>query len=450
MTKPTTGKTVRGIPLFPLMLCYVVIALAPLGLSAVLDLPRRPFRDDLASGLAMVGFSMLLLEFVLSGRFRIVSSRIGIDLTMRFHQLIAWALLIFLVAHPFVYGTSWIKPHSGWTEAGLGLTGASLLSGALALVLLLGLVAIAMFRDQIGGDYEGWRTVHGLGAVAIAVLGVHHTLIAGRYSGQNPVLAAYWLGMLGIGLFSFGYVHVITPLRQLRRPYRVASIKPVALRTWELTVEPVRAPGFEFDAGQFVWLTLDRSPFAITEHPFSMSSCPADLPNITFTIKEAGDFTGRIGRIPVGARAFLDGPHGNFTMAGREATGLVFVAGGVGVAPVISILRQLRADPDPRPIILLYGNRLHEQILYENELEAMRKDLRITVHHVLSEPPEGWSGDVGQLDEPALRRRLDGHDRDGWLYFVCGPTPMIDSVEKSLARLGVPLQRIVSEKFRYE
>jgi predicted ferric reductase len=256
--------------------------------------------------------------------------------------------------------------------------------------------------------------------------------------------------MLAIALLSFGYVHVITPLRQLRRPYRVTSIKPAALKTWEVTVEPVNVPALEFDAGQFVWLTLDRSPFAITEHPFSMSSCPADRPRIAFTIKEAGDFTNRIGRLPVAARAYLDGPHGNFTMAGREGTGLAFVAGGVGFAPIISILRQLRAERDPRPMILLYGNRMQEQILYGNELDSMQKDLRLTVHHVLSEPPPGWSGDVGQLDEPVLRRCLGVQDRNRWLYFVCGPTPMIDSVESALGRLGVPLRQIVSEKFKYE
>ncbi len=72
------------------------------------------------------------------------------------------------------------------------------------------------------------------------------------------------------------------------------------------------------------------------------------------------------------------------------------------------------------------------------------------LHHILSEPPAGWSGDVGQLDEAMLRLHLvfDGHER--WLYIVCGPAPMIDSVESSLDRLDVPLGQIVSEKFSYD
>jgi predicted ferric reductase len=403
----------------------------------------------LASGLAMMGFAMLLLEFVLSGRFRTISDHVGIDLTMRFHQLIAWVLLAFLLLHPLMYRASWSASQSSSGDDALGLSGASALSGAVALLLVLGLTAIAAFRDQSGDKYEGWRSVHGFGAVAIAILGTHHTLDAGRYA-AHPVMAAYWLGLLGISLFSFAYVHVITPLRQLRAPYRVTSNKQIALRTWELTVEPMSAPGLQFDAGQFVWLTLDRSPFAITEHPFTISSCPADRPRIAFTIKEAGDFTNRIGRVATATRAYLDGPHGNFTLVGRESDGLVFIAGGVGLAPIISILRQLRADNDLRPKILLYGNRAYEQIMYQPEIDAMAAQIDLKISYLLSEPPPGWQGQVGELDESVLRRNLGFSDRNRWLYFVCGPSAMIDSVERTLSSLGISLRQIISEKFTYD
>ena len=80
----------------------------------------------------------------------------------------------------------------------------------------------------------------------------------------------------------------------------------------------------------------------------------------------------------------------------------------------------------------------------------MKDTLDIDVHHVLSEPPDDWTGDTGRLDEAVLQRylRFEGHAR--WLYVVCGPAPMIDDVENSLERLGVPLGQIVSEKFSYD
>jgi len=344
----------RGLHPIPLLALYFGIAVTPLALAAVLDLPPRPLRDELSSGLAMVALAMLLMEFVLSGRFRAISGRIGIDLTMRFHQLISRSLLIFLLIHPVLYQTRLMVPRDAPGVLGLGLSGTSLLSGGLGLLLLLAMVIVAIFRDRSSDTYEGWRIVHGVLAIAIAVLGVHHTLEAGRYAAY-PVLAAFWLVLVAVALSSYGYVHVITPLRQLRNPYRVVSVNPVALKTWEIVVEPVGGLAMEFAAGQFVWLTVDRSPFAITEHPFSISSCPSDQPRVAFTIKEAGDFTNKIGRVSVGARAYLDGPHGNFTLVGREGAGIVFVAGGVGLAPIMGILRQLRAQGDQRPMVLLYG-----------------------------------------------------------------------------------------------
>ena len=246
------------------------------------------------------------------------------------------------------------------------------------------------------------------------------------------------------------YVYVITPLRQLRHPYRVVSVDKIALKTWRLTIAPDTDERIAFDAGQFCWLTIDRSPFAVTEHPFSISSCPADGPPIEFTIKEAGDFTGNIGSVPVGAPAFIDGPHGNLTLRGRSGTGIAFIAGGVGLAPIMSILRQLRADRVRRPLMLLYGNRVVEQIMFRSELDEMAKSLDIEIHHILSEPPPDWDGAVGQLSAAMLREYLkfDGHAQ--WLYVVCGPAPMINSVEDSLEELGIPLEQILSEKFSYD
>jgi len=69
---------------------------------------------------------------------------------------------------------------------------------------------------------------------------------------------------------------------------------------------------------------------------------------------------------------------------------------------------------------------------------------------VLAEPPPGWSGPRGQLDAANLRACLPRDDARAWLYFVCGPPAMIDAVELALARLGVPLRQIVSERFVYD
>jgi predicted ferric reductase len=434
-----------------LLIVYLIIVLMPLALSYLQDLPRRGFSDEFSSALAMLAFAMLLIEFVISGRFNSVSGATGIDLTMRFHQLIARSLTVFILIHPFLYVTPLNFPLP-WDVTGqltLGLDTASIVTGILGWILLAPLVVFSVFRDRLPYSYETWRLSHGLGAALIAILGTHHAVEAGRYSG-HPYLTAYWFGLLGLAIFTLLYVYVFTPLRQLRHPYRVSSVTKVALKTWSLVIEPKAGAAMDFEAGQFCWLTLDRSPFSVTEHPFSISSCPADRPSIEFTIKEVGDFTNDIGSVRVGARAYVDGPHGNLTLAGRSGAGIVLIAGGVGIAPIISILRQLRADNDARPIKLIYGNRVFEQILYESELEDLSGVLDFEIHHVLSDPPSEWTGPKGQLDQTVLRQLLSFGGHESWLYILCGPAPMIDSVEESLEALGVPLSQIVSEKFSYD
>jgi predicted ferric reductase len=444
-------RILRGLSGPALLALYVVIALAPLLLAVIAGKPARNVWRELSAGLAMTGFAMLLLEFVLSGRFRGVSGRVGIDVTMRIHQLAAWGVLLFLLVHPFLYAVPRLSPDPMRAVTFLErmFTGEWYRSGVIAWVVLLALVPMAIFRDRLPFRYEIWRASHGVGAALVAAFGLHHTLKVGSHS-ADPWLAGYWSVLTGLALLTLLFVYVVKPVMQLRRPYRVASNRQVAARTWEVVVEPERGEPIDFLAGQFAWLNLGHSTFSLTEHPFSISSAPVDRPRIGFTIKQSGDFTNRIGEIPVGTRAWLDGPHGHFVLPAGPHEGLAFIAGGVGFAPVIGILRQLHAERWPGPIRLIYGNRIEAQILYREELAAIAGELDLDIKLVLSEPPPGWPGPVGELSTSTLQACLAGAALERWTYFVCGPPPMMNSVERSLLGFGVPGRQIIAERFKYD
>lgn len=451
-----SGRSFRGIPAPVLLVLYLVIALAPLGIAHFRGGPSRPFLDDFSSALALVAFAMMLMEFVASGRFQSVSRRIGIDLTMRYHQLIARALLAFALIHPFLYTTPMGYPLP-WDESGqlrLGLDGASIVTGVLAWILLAVLVVMAIWRRRLPFRYESWRVSHALLSVVVSGLVAHHALVAGRYS-QDPVMVAFWIVLLALALLSLAYVYALRPFLQARDAYEVTSVTPVAERIWEVRLRALEGEGLAFMPGQFAWLKLGRHPFHITEHPFSIASAPlpsapGEAPDVGFLIKEAGDFTGRIGATEPGTRAYLDAPHGNFTYCGRAAEGLVFIAGGIGIAPILSMLRTLRAEGDLRPMTLVYGNRHAGQIVAGDELAAMAREMRLDLRHVLGEPPEGWRGERGELDQRVLAHCLPPRPGEGWLYFVCGPGPMIDAVEGHLDALDIPARNVISEKFDYD
>lgn len=394
---------------------------------------------------------IILLEFVLSGRFQTVSARIGMDVTMRFHQMVARTALVLVVLHPILYRAPFNPPYPWDVTRQFTLSDdiGSILTGILAWVLLLVLVALGIGRNRLPYRYETWRLIHGLGALLVAGLVLAHALEAGRYS-QDAALFYVWIVLFFVAVFSLAYVYVIKPIQQTRRPWTVRGVRSAGMRTWELTLEPDGHRGVGYEAGQFVWLNVGNSPFSLFENPFSISSAPASGPALQFVIKELGDFTRTIGRIEPGARAYLDGPHGDLVVAGRGEPGMALVAGGVGIAPLIGILRQLCHENDTRPTMLIYGNRLEEQIAYREELATMAEAHGTEVVHVLSEPPDGWTGRTGLVDADLIRAVFDPATMKHWLFLLCGPPAMMQVVETTLIEMGVPSRQIESERFQYD
>lgn len=435
--------------LFPF---YLAVTFAPLMLAWLQGLPVRPVQDELATGLGMVAFSILLSEFVLSGRFKIISARMGMDVIMRVHQLAARAALLFVLVHPFLYATPMLNHPRPWDESGqltLGLDVTTALTGITGWVLVLIIVLTSIWRDQLPFRYETWRLLHGVGAVMMAVAVTHHTLASGRYS-ADPLLAGFWAVLLAVALGSLVKTYLLTPLYQLSRPYEVSSVRKLALKTWELTIRPDAGEAMAFVPGQFVWLNVGNSPFTLAENPFSISSARADRNQLQFIIKEVGDMTRSLPEVKPGTRAYIDGPYGNLTLEHRQAAGIALIAGGVGIAPLVSIARQLQADQDTRPLVIVYGNRVAEQIVYQGELQDLTKQPGSQLVHVVSEPRPDWRGLTGVIDADTLGRVFGSRDVSGWLFLVCGPPVMLEVVETALKNLGVPAQQIVSERFYYD
>ena len=107
----------------------------------------------------------------------------------------------------------------------------------------------------------------------------------------------------------------------------------------------------------------------------------------------------------MGKRVYLDGPYGAFTI-GNPADMHVLIAGGVGVTPMMSMIRTLADRGDKRPVILLYGSKDWESITFREELEVLKARLDLTVVHVLANPPAGWTGEQGFINAEVFKRHL--------------------------------------------
>ncbi len=427
---------------------YLAVALAPLFVVLVGDRPpHRGFWIEFGVALGFVSLAMMAMQSVLTARFSTVSTAIGQDNLLQFHRqagIVAYALV---VGHPVVLILA------EWDNWAFLDPRANLLRAAalwFALVAFPVLILSSLWRQQLKLPYEWWRLGHGVVAVLLVVVGlVHITRVA--YYLASPWKLGLWLllGVASIGCVV--WVRVVSPWRAGRSPYRVEGVRPLADRTWSVTLEPTSddpSDVIRFRPGQFAFVTLAESPYSLEQHPFSIASGAETHDRLEFAVRELGDFTGRIGTVAPGTRAFVDGPYGAMTLS-SDAAGLFAVAGGIGITPIASMIRTI-ADAGLRmPVVLVYANNTPEDIAFAAELDRLALDLGddLVVVHVLNRPPDGWDGPTGFVTAELLTGLLPDADRDRWQYVLCGPPPMMEAAENALLDHGVPLARIDSERF---
>lgn len=422
---------------------YLLLVLAPLFALLVGPVPQGGgFWIDLSLALGFAATAMMAVMFLLTARFQRATAPFGIDLIYYFHRLASIGAFIFLLLHPVLLAI--IDPELLWILHPAVMPW-HLWAGVVSFAAMTAILVTSLGRKQLRIHYDAWRVWHALLAVIALVTAVAHIAGVAHYS-AGSWKAWLWLLIALSCVATVLYVRLVKPIQMLRRPWRVVDVIEERGSAWTLVVRPERHAGFRFLPGQFAWLTMGSSPFAMKEHPFSIASSAEKVREVSFTIKELGDFTRRIKHVKRGTPVWLDGPYGTFSIDLSRAPGYVFVAGGVGIAPLMGMLRTLADRGDQRPLLLFYAYHTWERLTFREELEALRETLNLEIVYTLSEPPAEWTGERGFLSEEIFSRHLPA-DRAARECFICGPTPMIAVAEKALARQGIPPTRIHSEIF---
>jgi predicted ferric reductase len=424
---------------------YLLFILAPLfALLAGSLPPTRDFWTEFSAALGYSGLSMMGLQFGLTARFRHVTEPWGEDVIYHFHRQISLIAVGLVIAHPIILFV--VRPEL------IGLLNSITAPwrarfAALSTYSLIALVVMAIWRTQLKLKYETWHVTHVALAVVAVTAGLLH-MVGWSFYLTSPWKRALWIALVVFWVGLLLYVRIFKPLFMLRRPYRVSEVRRERGDTSTLVLQPEGHPGFRFDPGQFGWLTVWGSPFKITGHPFSFSSsADATDGRIEMSIRNLGDFTSAIDKVPVGKRVYVDGPYGAFTV-GNPADMFVLVAGGVGITPMMSMIRTFADRGDKRPVVLLYGSKDWESITFREELKELEGRLRLTVVHVLQEPPVDWTGERDFITAEVLRRHLPRPYTDHE-YFICGPGAMMDAIETALGEMNVPMSKYHSERYNF-
>jgi predicted ferric reductase len=317
-----------------------------------------------------------------------------------------------------------------------------------ASIAMLVLVVTSLWRRRLIPRYEAWRAVHlALAVTALVLVALHvwllrHLVVQARFRWWFLALAAV---VVGVSLWRW----VWRPFSAWQRPYVVDAVHRESPTVSTLVLTPFGHRGMRrYRPGQFAWIRLGSRPMGFEEHPFTIASAPRRSGKIEFTIKQLGDFSGRIAEVAVGDTVRVDGPHGAFSPDYHRSRGLVLIAGGVGITPMISVLRSLAQRGDQRDHLLFVSARALEELLFREEITELAAKLQLRVVEVLDQPHEGWTGGTGFLDAKTLAANLP-RQRERLDFFICGPPPMVGGVTTSLRSIGVAPRHIHTEKFDF-
>ncbi len=429
------------------VITYVLVAIGPLALSVVSLEPGRGFWVNFSVALGFVGLALMGLQFVIAARLVRVTAPVGVDVMLQAHRAVTPLIVVCILAHPiilFVWDIRFL--------ALLDVTSAPARAqfAVASVALLLVLIATSLWRRHFRLSYEMWQVLHTSLATLIVVFGLVHVLLIGYYV-REPWEEALWVAYTAAFVWLIAWVRIVRPLIRRRRGWSVVSVTEQpgghTVRIRPQHPEVYGPDGFSFEAGQFAWINIGRSPFSFAYHPFSISSSAENRDWLEFTIKTERGFTATVHDFEPGQTVHLDGPWGDFTLKGHQGPGFVFIGGGVGITPLLSMLETLADRRDPRPCIAVIGNRT-PSIIGAAELDRLRSSLDLTVIHVLSDASDEWPGRRGHVNASLLDEVLpDGRARERLQYFLCGPDAMMDAVEAALEDVGVPASGIHSERF---
>ena len=434
-------------------LVYIVIycglVLSPLLIVAVFNPPSgQKIVYEIGKGFALVGFMILGLQAVLASRFKVIKRPFGFDIVIRFHKHMAVFAVLLILSHPLLLA---------FGGAGLPLLTTLKIpwylwagKGALALLLITAVISLPQFPLRL--SFERWRILHDALFPAIIILVFLHSWFIGM-DFQSAPLRGLWVGMLALALIVFIYHRFVRPLLLGLHRYRVIDVQQETKNVWTVTLAPPKGERrYAYLPGQFQFITFHRDRgLPEEEHHWTISSSPTEKASVSSTIKELGDFTATIGQTRPGDTATVHAPFGRFSyVLHPDERDLVFIAAGIGITPLMGMLRHMRDTKAAVPVLLLYANKDEGEICFKKELAAIEKGRypKLKVVHCLSYPAQGWKGETGRIDRERIER-FCGKAIAEKAFYICGPPGLLEGTITTLRALGVPDGRMHIEIFSF-
>ncbi len=398
-------------------------------------------RDMLLTGQVMgtTAGALLLIQLVLISRVKFLDRVFSINRLLLLHRINAVIILLLAAFHLILIlsslGKEILAPEIRQWPAFAGL---------FLIIMLTGVVLSGIFRGFTRIKYQYWIFFHRIFTpVTILILCVHIYFVSDTFHYDNAQL--FILCFYSAAIFIYIILR-IRRLRVFRYAYRIESVQTQVEGINTIELIPDRGKGLTYAPGQFAFLKVRSAGISGEEHPFTISSSPTRSPVLQFTIKESGDWTDKVKAIKANDRAYIDGPFGIFGHIDFDSMDeVIMIAGGIGITPMLSMLRYLADKNSDKKITLLWSNRTQKEVVYAHEFSLMAEKMpNFSIRYLFTR--EKGLENAGRLNRDGLESLLTTCSRESTVL-LCGPPAMMTQVKRDLILIGFKGNSIIAERF---
>ncbi len=418
---------IKKIFIFGLFALFILIPVIPLYFYGVhsFDALADVYYSSIILG--VLGYYFFSIVLIISARIRLLDILFGHDKVMMFHGIVASVAFLCSFLHVILKNIIFFEI-SVQTIAG----GFALFIFAVVIIVTLLFMANPFIRihwKKKKIDYSKVKFFHNFSVIASITMIIHVNIALSTTESFAKQSSMLIIGCIAV-LF-FIYHKFIRVIILKNNNYTVVSVKRLTDFITEISFKKNNAAMLKRKPGQFAFFRFKSKAVSFEEHPFTISSDSQSI-EMSITIKKSGDYTAQLSDIIPGDIVYCDGPYGVFSPKDNGGN-YVFIAGGIGITPFISILKSFSKSAINSKITLIWSVR-NVTDLFENELfEKIEKDNTNFTYIPLvdTDITETFISTVKALDKPSV-------------YF-CGPPPMTDFVKKC-----IKTQKLRIRDFHYE
>lgn len=447
MNKPKKFLWLAAYFLSPLVLFYFVVD------NPSPDIQLTP--DYLLSAFAgAFAYTWFSYQFILSSRPKFIVKRFGMDKTYRFHGIMALVSIGLGLIHYLIRRT-YAEPNPAWGLYALILF---VLTGGLGFIFLLSsrlrkikwIEGLRQFmEDKVGFKRQYSVLAHNLSIVASTFLFIH---VIRSSASQFSIYARVIMIVLYVVAVLFWLYHQVVRRVQLQKgTFHVVENRVENYNVRSLHLKPVKGNIFDYKPGQYTFISVQNGRISRDPHPYTIASSPSNPNEIEFVIKNSDEYANQLENVMEGDEVHVNSPFGIFSHLNHPGEKeLVFIAGGIGITPFLSMLRWMKDNDPKRKVILLWGCRYKDDFIKKEEFSEIQAAMpNLSWVPVVSDEPE-FDGETGFFDTEKINRlAISKVDINTTGFYICAPPVMMDLVDESLLELGAPRGQIHYEKFSF-